>query len=159
MVLNGKEWAINPDHKITYTNGKFKISDLDLVKDDESLSISTNGKSLSQDVLSAFSFDFKNFQLNEVSQLLEVEDAFYTGSVNGNFTLRNTANKMNYLADLTLTDLTLGNERIGNLVIKSQQRSSDLSGYPDQIGWRHKRSRYSWHLQPIEQHHRPAGGD
>ncbi|MBK8501275.1 MAG: translocation/assembly module TamB domain-containing protein [Saprospiraceae bacterium] len=125
MVLNGKEWAINPDHKITYA-GKFNISDLDLVKDGESLSISTTGKYLAQDGLSAFSFDFKNFQLNEVSQLLEVEDAFYAGSVNGNFTLGNSANKLNYLADLTLNDLTLGRERIGNLVIKSQPRTSDL---------------------------------
>ncbi len=126
MVLNGRDWQVTPHHQITLKNGKFFIENLELRHDDQLLKVASREIQPSDDFLSAFSFDFENFHLSEISQLLDVKDAFYTGEVNGNFTLRNMEKTVNYLADLTLNDLTLRNERIGDLVIKSQQRTSDI---------------------------------
>lgn len=126
MVLNGRDWQINPDHDISFKNGQFFVRNLNIKYDEQLLALSTIDLKPTDDIKSAFSIDFENFELSEVSQLLEVKDAFYDGEVNGNFTLRTLDNTVNYLADLTLNDLTLQDERIGNLVIKSQQRSKDI---------------------------------
>ncbi|MCB0665075.1 MAG: translocation/assembly module TamB domain-containing protein [Saprospiraceae bacterium] len=126
MVLNGEEWTVNPTHEIALRGNKININNLDFRKDNQLLRVSTPSAQSGEDFLSAFKFEFENFQLDEVSKLLEVEDAFYEGDVNGSFTLRNAKDKVNYLADLTLNDLALRGERIGNLVIKSEQRTSDL---------------------------------
>jgi translocation and assembly module TamB len=126
LVLNGRDWQVDPRHQITLKDGKFLIENLELRHNNQLLKVATREIQPTDDFLSAFSFDFENFRLSEISQLLDMKDAFYTGEVNGNFTLRNMEKKVNYLADLTLSDLTIRNERIGNLVIKSQQRTSDI---------------------------------
>ncbi|MCB0686703.1 MAG: translocation/assembly module TamB domain-containing protein, partial [Saprospiraceae bacterium] len=126
MILNGNEWIVNPNHKINFKNGHVNISNLDFRRDSQLLSLATKEIKPGDGIYSAFDFAFEHFQLGEVSQLLDVEDAFYKGNVNGNFSLRSAKDNINYLADLTLSDLTLKGERIGNLVIKSEQRSNEL---------------------------------
>ena len=127
MVLNGEEWSISPEHQILVENGMTKIRDLRFNKDQQEIALFSDQYQRDSDArTSIFNFLFDKFELNEISEFLEFTDANYNGQVNGNLTLRNTGSKINYLSDLVLSDLTLNNETLGDLIIKSDQRSDDM---------------------------------
>jgi len=125
MVLNGEMWEINPMHEIRKSLDQTVIKDLTLTRGSQQISIFTKEPKPGDSFLSSFSFLFKDFEIAEISDLLDLENANYDGLLNGPFTLRTQDNKINYLADLNLNDLTLQGERLGNLIIKSKQKSQD----------------------------------
>ena len=126
MVLNGDDWNIDPNHIITFGPQELIVDDLSIVKDNQKIHIESLSLDADDQYSSAYQFDFNQFQLQEISKLLEVEDAFYDGFVDGSFTLKNTGNRVHYLADLIIKNLSMHNEPIGDLVINSTQRSDNL---------------------------------
>ncbi|NND31496.1 MAG: AsmA family protein [Saprospiraceae bacterium] len=126
MVLNGEDWTVSPEHFIQLNKGKVQIGKLSFNKGQQQIAISTRESEHEGVLTSTYDFSFGKFELREISEFLEFNDANYNGQVNGDLTLRSSGNKLNYLADLSLDDLTLNQEPLGKLIIKSDQRSDDL---------------------------------
>lgn len=126
IILNNELWEVNPLHRISYGERGIEIKNLEIFKDRQSIKIQTPPIGEGSEYTSIFNFNLTHFEIDEVSNFLDFEDAIYDGILEGDFTLRHTENKFNYLADLKLAQLSINDEVVGDLILKSEQRTEDI---------------------------------
>ena len=110
LMLNYDKWTISPNNSITITKDNILANNFVLQKGDQRLSLQSQG-----DVLNT---GFTNFQLSTISGFLKSDSLLVNGSMNGTVAFRNILRQPVFTSDLTINDLSMQGDTIGNASIK-----------------------------------------
>lgn len=124
LILNNKDWVIDPVNLIEFTQNQLKINDLILRRNQQSVSIASVGEAPPND-FSPLELRFANFRLQELSGLLNNPNLRLSGGLNGQFKVIEPLTNLHYNASLNVDSLTLNEQLLGQFdVAASQPRGS-----------------------------------
>lgn len=121
FVVNNEQWDVATDNAIYYAENLLNINNLSLSKDNQEFRIASDDKANDED-LAPISVSFKDFRLSEVSKLLQLEDAFYEGKINGGVVVKDVFKNLHYLVDMDVSDIVLNDDAVGDLSIAAEQK-------------------------------------
>jgi hypothetical protein len=117
LLLNYDRWSISPNNSLTVTKDNILANNFIIQKNDQRLSLQTQGQLLN--------VGFTNFELATISGFLKSDSLLLSGSMNGSVAFRNLLKQPVFTSDLTITDLSMKGDTLGNAVIKVDNTSSD----------------------------------
>ncbi|GAB5553192.1 MAG: hypothetical protein Sapg2KO_27830 [Saprospiraceae bacterium] len=120
FILNDANWKVDPKNEVFYRPNFVDVNNFKLQKDQQILSFKAQDQRRGQG-LAPLILGFQNFELSEIFTLVDQADANYDGKINGMVTIRDYMDKLNYLADLTIKDIYLEGQEVGNLNIQAAQ--------------------------------------
>jgi hypothetical protein len=109
-MLNYDKWAISPNNSITITRDNILANNFVLQKGDQQLSLQSQGEVLNT--------GFSNFQLSTITAIMKSDSLLVNGSMNGTVAFRNILRQPVFTSDLTINDLSMKGDTIGNAAIK-----------------------------------------
>lgn len=128
MTLNERPWSISPSNKIAVQSSTSNVTITDLIVSRNNRSISINEKQNKKGV-SSLSVAFKNFDLKEVSDLIDHEQIDISGLMNGSVKLNDPRNDLDISSDLTISNIKVKEALFGDLsiVAEKQQQKVDIN--------------------------------
>ncbi|MDB4285696.1 translocation/assembly module TamB domain-containing protein [bacterium] len=112
FYLNNKKWDIDSTHNITLAQSVSTVSNLELSRGKQELSI--NGSSND-----SLNIHFDKFKVSEISSLLGYEDDDVNGRIIGDIHIIGLASEPYFTSDLNIRDISLNQEPIGDWLIKA----------------------------------------
>lgn len=131
IVLNAKTWEVMPQNGIVFGPDFLVIRELVLQSGKEKLSI--NSKDY-QDASSPIRIDFTKFRLGEISDLLNIAQLRFGGAMNGNVTLSDPLENLQFTSDLRIDSLKLNDLHLGNALALVNQEGADKIAVNVNIG-------------------------
>lgn len=120
FVLNGETWQVSDNNEILYRPNILNVNNLRLEKGEQALVFNTEDETRDQD-FAPVRLGFENFQLSEIFNFINMEEAEYAGEINGGVTVRDYTGNLNYLADIDINNITLEGQAVGDLSVKASQ--------------------------------------
>ncbi|HEV8270120.1 MAG TPA: translocation/assembly module TamB domain-containing protein, partial [Chitinophagaceae bacterium] len=117
LMLNYDKWTVSPNNSITITKDNIIANNFSLQKNDQRLSLQTEGQLLN--------VGFTNFQLSTVTAFLKSDSLLVNGSMNGTMAFKNILKQPVFTSDLIINDLSMKGDTLGNAVIKVDNLSGD----------------------------------
>ena len=117
LLLNYDKWIVSPNNSITITTDNIIANDFSLQKNDQRLSLQTEGQLLN--------VGFTNFQLSTITAFLKSDSLLVNGSMNGTMAFKNILRQPVFTSDLTINDLSMKGDTVGNAVVKVDNLSGD----------------------------------
>lgn len=117
LMLNYDRWTVSANNSITITKDNLIANNFSLQKNDQRLSLQTEGQLLN--------VGFTNFQLSTITAILKSDSLLVNGSMNGTMAFKNVFRQPVFTSDLTINDLSMQGDTIGNAVIKVDNMSGD----------------------------------
>ena len=117
LMLNYDKWIVSANNSITITKDNIIANNFSLQKNDQRLSLQTEGQLLN--------VGFTNFQLSTITAFLKSDSLLVNGSMNGTMAFRNILRQPVFTSDLTINDLSMKGDTLGNAVIKVDNLSGD----------------------------------
>ncbi|MEO9210179.1 MAG: translocation/assembly module TamB domain-containing protein, partial [Ginsengibacter sp.] len=114
LLLNYEKWKVASGNSIQYIDSNILAKDFILSRDNQKLSINSH----SQQTNSPLQIDFTNFQIKTLSALAQQDSLLVNGLMNGKITVKNLQKNPIFLADITVIDLSIYQDTIGNLTAK-----------------------------------------
>ncbi len=114
LLLNYETWTVPADNNITIRNNDLHINDLVLTRAGQKMSVNSR----SAEVNSPIDLSFSQFKLGTFSGFMQADTTFVDGVLNGNAELRNLMQQPVFTTDMTITDLSVKQDTIGNARIK-----------------------------------------
>lgn len=125
LILNNEQWEVREEHSIDFRSNYLNIDQVRFSKEKQVIYLDSDEQSSAD--LAPIKLGFQAFQLDEVSTLINFEDAFYKGNLNGEIILNDYANDLHFLADLVVKDIVLNEDPVGDLsILANQEGSNDL---------------------------------
>ena len=113
LLLNYDNWALSDDNKIRFANNSIYVSNFELSKDGSSISL----QSLSQGQNPPLAVDFKNFQIQTITNIVHMKNMEMDGTINGKAELKDLMSKVLFTADLTIVDFAFKKEKVGTIYV------------------------------------------
>ena len=110
LMLNYDRWTISPNNSITITKDNILANNFVLQKNDQKLSLQSEGQLLNA--------GFTNFQLSTFTAMMKSDSLLVNGSMNGTVVFRSILKQPVFTSDLTINDLSMKGDTLGNAVIK-----------------------------------------
>jgi len=117
LMLNYDKWIVSADNSITITKDNIIANNFLLQKNDQRLSLQTEGQLLN--------VGFINFQLSTITAFLKSDSLLVNGSLNGTMAFKNILRQPVFTSDLTINDLSMKGDTLGNAVVKVDNLSGD----------------------------------
>ena len=116
LLLNYTRWTLAQNNLIRFNSntGDINVSNFILGKDAQQLSI----QSTSTAVNSPLQVNFSNFRIGTITGFLKQDTLLADGSLNGQVVLSNITQQPTFTSDITITDLTVMKDTVGNLALK-----------------------------------------
>lgn len=120
LVLDNKTWTVPEDNKITIAPGGINIRNLLLENSGNRLTVQseTTTPGAPMDV------KFINFNLGELSQIIENDTPLVRGALNGNLHIQKTA-PFEFTSDLTINDVVFQNIPVGEVSIQADNLTAN----------------------------------
>lgn len=133
MTLNERAWNIDPKNKIAITGMKnrLSISDLTFSRNNRSVAITEKPNKKGS---SAMSISFKNFDLKEISDLVDHNEINISGLVNGSVKLNDPSNDLDLTSDITIKDIKVKESKFGDLSIIAEKLQQKINVTVDLTG-------------------------
>lgn len=133
MTLNDKIWNIAPNNRIAITGitNKLSITDLTVSRNNRSVAITEMPNKKGS---SAMSVTFKNFDLKEISDLVDHQQIEIAGVVNGSVKLNDPSNDLDLTSDITIKDITVKDALFGDLSIVAEKLQEKINVNVDLTG-------------------------
>lgn len=113
LLLNYEPWTMNAGNQIIISPNSITARDFVLQKDGQQLSIrSLDGLGTPLQV------SFNDFRLSTITGFVKSDSVLADGVLNGNVTFENLTNQPVFTSDLTIRDLSLRKDTIGNVALK-----------------------------------------
>jgi hypothetical protein len=109
--LNYQKWTVTPDNLITISPDNIVANNFVLQNGDQRLSINSPDTVVQQ----LLQIDFSNFRLATITGFANVDSLLADGLINGNIRLGNFLQQPNFTGDLTINDLSIQKDTIGNV--------------------------------------------
>jgi len=114
LLLNYDKWTVNADNKIEYLNKGIHVQNFVLSQDAQQLSVNSTGSGVN----SPLQIDFKNFKIETLTAFVQTDSVMVNGLLNGNAVVKNIQTQPAFTTDLTVNDLSIYKDTIGNLTAK-----------------------------------------
>ena len=117
LMLNYDRWNVSSNNSITITKDDILASNFILSKNEQKLSLQTEGQLLN--------VDFANFQLSTITAFMKSDTLLVNGSMTGKMAFKNVLKQPVFTSDLTVNDLSMRGDTIGNAVVRVENTSGD----------------------------------
>ncbi len=114
LLLNYNKWSVNADNSIQYLNKDIVAHNFILSQGSQELGINTIGSAPN----SPLQIDFKNFKIETLTAFVQSDSLFVNGMLNGNAVVKNIQTQPTFTTDITLTDLSVFKDTVGDLTVK-----------------------------------------
>jgi hypothetical protein len=114
LLLNYQKWTVTPDNLITISPTNIIANNFVLQSGDQRLSINSLAGQGQQPML----INFSSFRLATITGFIKADSVLADGFINGNITLSNLLQQPGFTSDLTINDLSLRNDTIGNVNLR-----------------------------------------
>ena len=114
LLLNYQKWTVTPDNVITFSSNNISVSDFILQSGNQRLSINSAAGQAQQ-----MQINFANFRLATITGFIKADSVLADALINGNVTLYNMLQQRGFTSDLTINDLKLRNDTIGNVNLRA----------------------------------------
>ncbi len=117
VLLNGFNWGFSPYNQVIFGDYGLFMQDLRLSKADQSVTIYTdeneNGEAI--EVL------FDNFILSELTAIIDKENEYFEGKIDGSLMINSLYSKPFITADLGIKNVTIADHQAGDLALTANQ--------------------------------------
>ncbi len=120
LILNEEVWKVDRHNQLLFSHNSFSVSDLAFLKNEQSISVNSMGE-VSLDDFAPIKLRFNNFNLKEVSALLNNPSLQLLGDLDGQFTIKEPRHNLHYNADLQVANLVLNEQLLGDLNLDASQ--------------------------------------
>ena len=114
LLLNYEKWSVNSDNSIHYFNKDLSANNFVLSQGSQQLSINSTGTGTNKPL----SIDFKNFSIATLTGFVQNDSLLVNGLLNGNAVVKNIQVQPTFTTDLTVNDLSVYKDTLGNLTAK-----------------------------------------
>lgn len=114
LLLNYESWKIVPDNLIRFGKNGVYINNFDLDKGGNNIKI----QSQSERQNAPIAIDFKDFDLETITSIVEKSDLQMSGKINGNALLKNVSTTPLFTSDLIIENFTFKKDTVGTISIK-----------------------------------------
>lgn len=122
LLLNYASWTINRDNLIRFGSTLENAQNFNLSKGDQHLiinSVNTSGDS-------PLNVNFNNFSIATLTAFVQSDSLLVDGTLNGGVQLKNLLTQPNFTTDLTLNNLALKKDTIGDVNIKVNNNTANV---------------------------------
>lgn len=121
ITISDTVWTIDPNNQILIDTTNISISNLYLTTGNQSIKIFGN---ISENPQSPLMFYLDNFLLQNFNPLTQQSGVLLKGTVNGNGTITDAYKSLSFISDLSIKDLTVNNDLLGNAALTSAWNKS-----------------------------------
>ncbi|MEP7257698.1 MAG: translocation/assembly module TamB domain-containing protein [Flavitalea sp.] len=114
LMLNYDKWTIAPDNILKLHKGDIHVSDFILGKGAQQISV----KSRTTEVNAPIDLEFNNFRIGTITAFANQDSLLADGTINGKVSLNDLTGQPNFNSDLTITDLMIKTDTVGNIELK-----------------------------------------
>lgn len=124
LLLNYDKWTLPENNMMRFnsSNGDINVTNFILGKGAQQLSI----QSTSTAVNSPLQVKFGNFRISTITAFLKQDTLVADGSLNGEVLLSNITQQPTFTSDITITDLIVMKDTVGNLALKVNNTSANI---------------------------------
>lgn len=120
LLLNYQRWNVTPDNLITFNTSNITANDFVLSQDNQRLALNTLNESGQP-----LQVSFNNFRLATITGFVKSDSLLVDGLMNGDVTLRNLMQTPVFTSNLTINDLSMRQDTLGNVNVQVSSGSND----------------------------------
>lgn len=121
FYLNDETWQVAANNGVYFLNNYLFVNNLKIREGSHQIAIQSEGYPKETATTPPIDLSFKDFQINDITNFLAINQNRVKGLINGNFTLKEPFGNAHYVADLQIDSLTLNEEPIGQFYVNSDQ--------------------------------------
>nr|WP_314834713.1 translocation/assembly module TamB domain-containing protein [uncultured Flavobacterium sp.] len=114
LMLNYESWNISPENLIRFGKKGIYASDFELKKEENSIKIQSQSEKPNAPIV----VDFKNFEIETITSMVEKSDLKMSGKINGTALLKNVDKNLLFTSDLLIEDFTFKKDTVGTIAVK-----------------------------------------
>lgn len=114
LLLNYNKWSVSNGNSIQFFNNDITANNFVLSQGTQQLAINSLGTGTNKPL----SIDFKNFSIATLTAFVQNDSLLVNGTLNGNATVKNIQVQPVFTTDLTVNDLSVYKDTLGNLTAK-----------------------------------------
>jgi hypothetical protein len=114
LVVNTKDWTVNPSNALRWYEDYFTIDDLEMTDAREYMRLETVGDR-GQDL----ELDFKNFEIGQFVTFLTGEESLWRGQLSGDIDVRAVQDDPYALVNVEVEDIVYDSTVVGNLTVEA----------------------------------------
>ncbi|MDF1697036.1 MAG: translocation/assembly module TamB domain-containing protein [Saprospiraceae bacterium] len=117
LFLSGNKWAFSPYNQIIYGDDGLYMQDVRITKNNQGITLYTdeNENGLAIEAL------FDNFILSELTSIINKENEYVEGKIDGSMIINSLKSKPFITADLTMRDVSIDGRTAGTLTVEAAQ--------------------------------------
>ncbi|MEE9438899.1 MAG: translocation/assembly module TamB domain-containing protein [Saprospiraceae bacterium] len=117
LMMNNQLWKFSPYNQVFYGSDGLFLQDLKISKDNQAITLFSDVNDYGQ----AVEVLFDNFVISELSKIIDKENDFYEGSINGMVTANSLGDNTFITADIDVANIAIDGKKIGDLKLESIQ--------------------------------------
>lgn len=122
LKLNYTNWQVAPDNQLQF--GKRGILANNFVLSNGGSQIAINSETNVPN--SPLNIDFKDFQIETITEMVKKDSLLAKGTINGNVKLKDFQKNLNFTSDLNVTGFQMYNNPIGDISAKVNSKTANL---------------------------------
>ncbi|MEO8147440.1 MAG: translocation/assembly module TamB domain-containing protein, partial [Bacteroidia bacterium] len=121
FFLANQQWTVAENNYIAFGEKGFLINDFDFENSSERVSIISENKKYGDNI----KIEIKNFDLNNLSRIVQKDTSFIIGNLNADVLLKKVNNSYGIIANATLDSLKVKGVPVGNIAIKAENPTAE----------------------------------
>ncbi|HKZ68075.1 MAG TPA: translocation/assembly module TamB domain-containing protein, partial [Chitinophagaceae bacterium] len=121
LILNYDTWTVSNNNQILIAKQGINASNFVLRKNGQQISVN----SLSSNANAPMEVNFDQFKLATLTGFVQTDSTLANGTLNGKITFNNLSNEFVFVGDLTVNDLSLKGDTVGNVRMLVNNRTPD----------------------------------
>lgn len=136
LILNYEKWNLSEENLIRLGKNGIYANNFELNKDGNSIKI----QSESTQPNSPLAIDFKDFEIETLTNIAQKSNLQIGGKINGNAQLKDLMQSVKFTSDLTINNFTFQKDTVGNLKVKVDNQIAntynanvEITGFDNQV--------------------------
>lgn len=136
LILNYEKWNLSEENLIRIGKNGIYANNFELNKDGNSIKI----QSQSTQPNSPLAIDFKDFEIETLTNIAQKSNLQIGGKINGNAQLKDLMQSVKFTSDLTIDNFTFQKDTVGNLKVKVDNQIAntynanvEITGFDNQV--------------------------
>ena len=136
LLLNYDSWAIADDNSIRFANHAFYADNFELSNGESSIRLQSYPSGNNPPL----AVDFTNFQIQTITEIVQMDNIEMDGTINGHAVLKNLTSKILFTADATIDKFTFKKSTVGTIKIEVDNYTAntyttkvDITGEDNQV--------------------------
>lgn len=136
LILNYEKWNLSEENLIRLGKNGIYANNFELNKDGNSIKI----QSQSTQPNAPLAIDFKDFEIETLTNIAQKSNLQIGGKINGNALLKDLMQSVKFTSDLTIDNFTFQKDTVGNLKVKVDNQIAntynanvEITGFDNQV--------------------------